>query len=248
MTKLALEDHGNVAIVRLANGVTNAVSPELVEELALALQEMQGRFRGMVLAGGNKFFSIGLDLPALLKLSRKDMAAFWVGFEDAVLALYTLPIPTAAAIAGHAPAAGTILALACDFRMIASGRKLMGLNEIKIGLPVPFLADLMLRQVVGDRAATEIEYTGELLMPEKAQAFALADTIFPEEDVEAQAIAKISEIIERPPFGFSLTKQHRTRDIRTRFFADRESINQTFMDCWFSAPVQNILSEASKRF
>ena len=158
------------------------------------------------------------------------------------------PMLTSVLKAGHAPAAGTILALACDFRMIASGKKLMGLNEIKIGLPVPFLADLMLRQVVGDRAATEIEYTGELLMPEKAQTFALADTIFPEEDVEAQAIAKISEIIERPPFGFSLTKQHRTRDIRAQFLAGRESINQAFMDCWFSPAVQALLRDATDKF
>jgi enoyl-CoA hydratase/carnithine racemase len=248
MTKLALEDHGNVAIVRLANGVINAVSPELVEELSLALQEVRGRFKGMVLAGGNKFFSMGLDLPTLLKLSRKDMAAFWVRFEDTVLALYTLPIPTAAAIAGHAPAAGTILALACDFRLIASGKKLMGLNEIKIGLPVPFLADLMLRQVVGDRAATEIEYTGELLMPEKTQALALVDGMFPEEEVEARTIAKISEIVEGPPFGFPLTKQHRTRDIRTRFLAGRESINQAFMDCWFMPSTQALLKEAVTKF
>ncbi len=248
MAKVSLEDNGQVAVLRLTSGVINAIGPELVEELSLALQEVQGRFKGMVLAGGSKFFSIGLDLPALLKLSRKDMAAFWARFEDAVLALYTLPIPTAAAIAGHAPAAGTILALACDFRMIASGKKLMGLNEIKIGLPVPFLADLMLRQVLGDRAATAIEYTGELLMPEKAQALALVDGLFPEEDVQAKTIAKVSEIVERPPFGFPLTKQHRTRDIRMRFLADRESINQAFMDCWFSAPVQDILSEASKKF
>jgi len=248
MTKLALEEHGNVAILRLTNGVTNAVSPELVEELALALQEVQGRFRGMVLAGGNKFFSMGLDLPTLLKLSRKDMAAFWVGFEDTVLSLYTLPIPTAAAIAGHAPAAGTILALACDFRLIASGKKLMGLNEIKIGLPVPFLADLMLRQVVGDRAATEIEYTGELLMPEKSQALVLVDGIFPEEEVEARTIAKISEIVEGPPFGFPLTKQHRTRDIRAQFLAGRDSINQAFMDCWFMPSTQALLKEAATKF
>jgi enoyl-CoA hydratase/carnithine racemase len=248
MGKVSLEDNGQIAVLRLTSGVINAISPELIEELSHALQEVQGRFRGMVLAGGNKFFSIGLDLPSLLKLSRNDMAAFWTEFEDTVLALYTLPIPTAAAIAGHAPAAGTILALACDFRMIASGKKLMGLNEIKIGLPVPFLADLMLRQAVGDRAATEIEYTGELLMPEKAQILALVDGLFPEKDVEAQAIAKISVMVERPPFGFPLTKQHRTRDIRTRFLADRESINQAFMDCWFSAPVQDILSDASKKF
>ena len=96
------------------------------------------------------------------------MADFWHRFEDMVLALYTNPLPTACAIAGHAPAAGTILAIACDFRFLATGKKLIGLNEITIGLPVPFLADLMLRQAVGDRAATEIEYSGDLLIPEKA--------------------------------------------------------------------------------
>lgn len=248
MKNVVLEDHGAIAVLRLANGVTNAIGPPMVAELSAALREVKDRFRGMVLAGGNKFFSIGLDLPVLLKLDRSEMKAFWINFEDTVLDLYTLPLPTAAAIAGHAPAAGTILALACDFRLIAPGKKLMGLNEITIGLPVPFLADLMLRQAVGDRAATEIEYTGELLMPEKAQALSLADGLFSQEDVEAKAIAKISEMVERPPFGFALTKQHRTRDIRKRFLADRESVNQAFMECWFSAPVQDILSEASKKF
>lgn len=55
MTTLALEDHGKVAIVRLANNVINAIGAEAVEELSLALQEVRGRFRGMVLAGGTNF-------------------------------------------------------------------------------------------------------------------------------------------------------------------------------------------------
>jgi enoyl-CoA hydratase/carnithine racemase len=248
MKNVVLEDHGAIAVLRLANGVTNAIGPSMVAELPAALREVKDRFRGMVLAGGSKFFSIGLDLPLLLKLDRSEMKAFWINFEETVLDLYTLPLPTAAAITGHAPAAGTILALACDFRLIAAGKKRMGLNEITIGLPVPFLADLMLRQAVGDRAATEIEYMGELLMPEKALALALADGLFSEEGVEAKAIDKISEIVARPPFGFALTKQHRTRDIRTRFLADREAINQAFMDCWFNQEVQGVLSAASKKF
>src|SRR5512137_1705530 len=130
MTTLTLEDHGKVAIVRMANNVINAIGAEVVEELSLALQEVRGRFRGMVLAGGNKFFSIGLNLPELIELDRDGMADFWTRFEDTVLKLYTLPLPTAAAIAGHANGGGAILALACDFRFIAAGRKLISLNEI----------------------------------------------------------------------------------------------------------------------
>jgi enoyl-CoA hydratase/carnithine racemase len=248
MTKLALEDHGNVAIVRLANGVTNAIGAEVVEELSLALQEVQGRFRGMVLAGGNKFFSIGLNLPELIELDRDGMADFWARFEDTVLALYTLPIPTAAAIAGHAPAAGTILALACDFRFAAAGRKLIGLNEISIGVPVPYLADRMLRQTVGDRVATEMEYRGELVGPEEAKAVGLIDGIFLEEEVESRAVAKITELTAMTAPAFSLTKQHRTREIPSRFKAIRQDLNRTFMDCWFAPATQALLEEAAQKF
>ena len=80
--------------MRLANGVINAIGAEVVEELSLALQEVQGRFRGMVLAGGNKFFSIGLDLPELLlKLGRKDMAAFWAGLRTRCWRSTPFPYP-----------------------------------------------------------------------------------------------------------------------------------------------------------
>jgi enoyl-CoA hydratase/carnithine racemase len=140
------------------------------------------------------------------------------------------------------------LAIACDFRFLATGKKLMGLNEITIGLPVPFLADLMLRQAVGDRAATEIEYSGDLIVPEKAEAIGLVDGLCAEADVEPKAIAKISALIEKPPFGFSLTKQHRTRDIRSRFLSNRAAINSSFLECWFSSPVQELLKEASRKF
>jgi enoyl-CoA hydratase/carnithine racemase len=248
MAKVSLEDNGQVALLRLTNGVTHAIGPELVEELALALPEVHGRFRGMVLAGGDKFFSIGLDVPALLKLSRKDMAAFWSGFEDAVLALYTLPLPTAAAIAGHANGGGAILALACDFRFIAAGRKLISLNEIQIGLPVPYLADMMLRQIAGDRAATRMEYLGAFLMPEEAQAAGVVDGVCPEAEVEARALAHIEAVASLPPSGFPLTKQHRVKDVRAQFLAGRESINQAFMDCWFMPSTQALLKEAATKF
>lgn len=248
MTKLILEDHGNVAIVRLANGVTNAIGAEVVEELSLALQEMQGRFRGMVLVGGNKFFSIGLNLPELIELDRDGMADFWARFENTVLKLYTLPLPTAAAIAGHANGGGAILALACDFRFIAAGRKLISLNEIQLGLPVPYLADMMLRQIAGDRAATRMEYLGAFLMPEEAQAAGVVDGVCPEVEVEAQALAHIEAVAALPPFGFPLTKQHRVKDVRAQFLAGRESIRQAFMDCWFMPSTQALIKEAATKF
>ena len=56
-----LEDKEDFAIVRLNNGATNALSFDLVNELSEAITRVKKDFKGMVLAGGEKFFSIGFD-------------------------------------------------------------------------------------------------------------------------------------------------------------------------------------------
>ncbi len=248
MKKIFMESRGDVAVLRLANGVTNAIGYELLEDLSSALAEVKSGFRGMVLAGGNKFFSIGLNLPEVLGLDQKGMTVFWTLFENTVLDLYTLPVPTAAAITGHATAGGAILALACDFRFTAEGRKLIGLNEISIGVPVPYLADRMLRQTVGDRVATEMEYGGKLVGPEEAKAVGLVDGLFPDGEVESGAIAAITRFTAVTAPAFSLTKRHRTREIPAEFNAVRQELNRAFMECWFAPATQALLKEAAAKF
>ena len=136
MTNVTIDERGQIALVRLTNGVINAISPELLEDFAQALKRIQKEFKGMVLAGGSKFFSIGLDLPKLLKLDRNAMTAFWKNFNDLTFDLFTIPFPTVCAIEGHAIAGGTIFALCCDFRFAANLPKKIGLNEINLGVPV----------------------------------------------------------------------------------------------------------------
>lgn len=248
MPKVVLEDHGPIAVLRLTNGVTNAIGAEVVQDLSIVLGAAGKRFRGLVLAGNTKFFSIGLDLPELLTLDRDVMSGFWNRFEDLVVDLYTLPIPTACAIAGHATGGGAVLALACDYRFMASGRKLIALNEVKIGLPVPWLADRMLRQIVSDRVAVEVEFRSAFLGPEEANGAGLGDGVCAETEVEARAVEKISELAAMPSIAFSLTKQHRTRDIPSQFKEIRQALNQAFMDCWFAPSTQSLLKEAASKF
>jgi enoyl-CoA hydratase/carnithine racemase len=248
MPTMTLEDHGTTAFLRLTNGVTNPIDRPLVEELTAAVDEIKGRYRGLVLAGNNKFFSIGLDVPNLLMLGRDEMADFWNRFEDLVLCLYTLPVPTACAMAGHATGGGAILALACDFRFVAGGKRLIALNEVKIGVPVPYLADLMLRQIVTDRVAVEMEFRSGFLSPDEARAAGLADAVCTEEEVEAHALERVSELAALPAAAFVLTKQHRTREIPSRFKAIRQDLNRAFMDCWFRPGTQALLKEAATKF
>jgi len=248
MSKVKIESHADVAVLRLSNGVTNAISPELVDDLAVALHQAKKEFKGLILAGGSKFFSIGFDLPALLQLDRPAMADFYFKFNQTALDLYTVPLPTACAIAGHAIAGGTILALTADFRFASSGRKLMGLNEVKIGVPVPFLADLLLRQVVGDRAATELNYRGEFLEPEQAKKIGLLDDVCPAEELDQKTIEKVSDLTVLPPYGFPLIKANRVEEVHSRFKAKGSVKIGLFLDCWFNPAVQELLKQAAKKF
>lgn len=248
MDSVTVDDRGKLALLRLTSGVTNAIGPAMVTDLSAALTLIRNEYNGCVLAGGNKFFSIGLNLPELIGFGRERMSQFWDAFDQAILDLYALPIPTAAAISGHAVAGGTILSLSTDYRLIAPGRNLMGLNEINIGVPVPYLADLILRQIVGDRVATELCYKGEMVPPEEALAFGLVDEISSEEQIEERALEKISHLAEKPRVAFSLIKRNRTEAVRSRFDGNRAKRKEEMLSCWFEPDVQELLQKAAEKF
>ncbi|MEA3232914.1 MAG: enoyl-CoA hydratase/isomerase family protein [Thermodesulfobacteriota bacterium] len=248
MKNIIIEPKEKIAVLRLARGVTNAINPALVSECTEALQLIQQQYQGLVLTGGAKFLSIGLDLPALLPFNRTEMITFWRQFDRMLLKLYTLPMPTACVVSGHATAGGTILAISCDFRYISPGKRLMGLNEIKIGIPVPYLADLILRQVVGDRVATEMTYTGEFVDPDQAAARGLVDEIFSETDVETKAVEKVTAIATRVKEAFAFTKQSRVEEVERRFGQYAESRLDRFLGCWFQPDVQELLHRAADKF
>ena len=248
MDNVKIEAQGAVAVLRLNNGVTNAISPELIDDLTAALIRIKNEFKGMILAGGEKFFCIGLDLPGLLQLSRTEMTEFYVALNRAVLDLFTLPLPTACSIAGHATAGGAVLAVGTDFRFVAAGRKLIGFNEVKIGLPVPGLADLILRQLIGDRCATEMMFSGEFLEPKQSHNTGLVDAVHALEDVEREAVSKITTLADLPPDGLRLIKNNRVEAVRLQYDKIRESDADGFLNCWFNPSVLELLREAAKKF
>jgi enoyl-CoA hydratase/carnithine racemase len=248
MSKVNLEAHDAIAVLRLNNGVTNAISPELVDDLSETIKQIKNEFKGMVLAGGDKFFCIGLDLPNLLQLDRPDMTEFYGRFIQAVFDLYTLPMPTACAIDGHATAGGAIFSISLDFRFVSSGRRFIGFNEVKIGLPIPYLVDLMLRQIVGDRSATELMFSGEFVEPEEALRIGLVDEVVAPEDLEEKAVAKISEMAALPACGLTIIKNNRIEAVTARYQDKRGADPDWFLGCWFNPAVQELLSEAAKKF
>lgn len=248
MQTISMENRGNIAIVRLNHGTTSPVGPLLVEDLHKALDMVVDQSRAMVLCGGEKFFSIGLDLPQLLTLDRAAMKEFWYRFNSAVLKLYTLPIPTICAIQGHAPAAGAILALACDYRFIAQEKALWGFNEIRLGIPAPYIVQLMLRQVLSSTDADDLLYEGALISPEKALQTGFASKMFPKADVLEQAIQKLRKTADFPTGAFCATKEAKTEQIRQLFEKNHILQHDVFLANWFGKEAQAALNAALKTF
>ena len=236
------------AELRLANGVTNPVSPLMVQELLPALAEIRKQARSLVLCGGEKFFSLGFNLPELLELDRDGMQDFFYSFNQAAFELTTLPFPTVCAVRGHAVAGGTILALTCDFRVAAQGRTLMGLNEVPLGVPVPYLTDLSLRQLVGDAAARFMLFRGELKNAEDLLPHGLVDRVLDKEEVEPAARDLARELAALPAGAYAEAKDIRLEDIRQRFEQNREARHQQFLDLWFHEATQERLRQAATKF
>jgi len=248
MTTIILDGRADVAFVRLHSGVTNPIGRQLIDDLHQTLKTVKTDFRGMILAGGPKFFSIGLNLPELLSLDRMEMRDFFFRFNRVALELYSLPLPTACVISGHAVAGGNILALTCDYRYMGGGKKLIGLNEIRLGVPIPYLADLMVRQIAGDRAATEMLYRGEFLNATAAKQIGLIDQIFANEDLEKEALKKIAELAALPQPAFATNKANRIERILARYKQHHNEKHETFLDCWFSEETQVLLKKAVEKF
>ena len=150
-------DHGSVQEIRIARPPVNALDSELLVTLIDALRAACVReARAIVVSGTPGMFSAGLDVPQLLGYSRVQMREFWSYFFGAQQALAACPVPVVAALTGHSPAGGAVLAIQCDHRVMAEGKYRIGLNEVQVGLyPGPTIYAALRRLVGTLRAAQE---------------------------------------------------------------------------------------------
>jgi enoyl-CoA hydratase/carnithine racemase len=192
--------------IRLARAPVNALNPALCEDLVAALADaVQGGAQGIVLAGGAKVFSAGLDVPHLLSLGddREALMSAWQGFFDAARAVAECPVPVVAAIGGHAPAGGCVLALCCDYRVMARSEDpakpfRIGLNETQVGLVVPIGILRLMQRVVGTYRAERLVVAGDMVEAERAERIGLVDELVPVDQVSARAREWLAQLLKLP--------------------------------------------------
>ena len=185
----------------------NALNRELVEKLLAALEStrMDGA-RAIILTGRPGMFSGGLDVPELLPLDRRHIEEFWGLFFTLTRQLAGSPVPVIAAVSGHAPAGGAVLALHADWRIGTAGKYRIGLNEVQVGLPVPATILVALEEAVGPRVARRLAARGELLSMDEAVAVGLLDEVVAPDQLLPQALARANELLALPPVAMNTTR------------------------------------------
>ena len=232
---VTLSTEQGLATLRLQREHGNAINPQLVEDLLTALRRLEAddEARGVLLAASGKLFSPGLDLQELSELDRPMMERFLHRFNECILSLYTFSKPMVAAMHGHAIAGGCVLSLTADWRILRDNA-LVGLNEVKVGVPFPFGVAMILRESVSSTHLEEVALFGHNYRGAEALAAGLVHEVRPEEGFEEHCIERLEELAGKDPQAFALTKRYLRQATVERIRANDPRLAAEFLDRWFS--------------
>jgi len=236
-------DHGPVRELRLSRPPVNALDPALSRAISAAVVRAADEgVQGLVLSGGPKVFSAGLDVPYLVSLGsdRAALRAAWEDFFLAARALAAAPMPVVAALAGHAPAGGCVLALCCDYRVMASGPYAIGLNETQVGLVAPEGIQHLMRRVVGPYRAERLLVGGEMVQAEAALAMGLVDELVDIDGVPVRALAWLQQLLALPRAPMLETRRIARADLVAALAPERIGLDR-FVDAWYADDTQAAL-------
>jgi enoyl-CoA hydratase/carnithine racemase len=245
---IEIVEHGPIRELRLARPPANALDPALIAGLRAALGDaVAAKREAIVLSGTAGRFSGGLDVPALLQLDRAGILELWRTFFGLLRDMAAAPVPVVAALTGHSPAGGTVLALLADHRVLAAGAYVVGLNEVRVGLPVPEALLRPLAYLVGERQAAHLAVGGHMLGPDEALRVGLVDELAPLADVVPRAVAWARELLALPRAAMAATRERARRPLVAAFDTVDERMLAEVTDQWFSDEAQETLRALTAR-
>jgi enoyl-CoA hydratase/carnithine racemase len=205
LVEISTDDH--VALLRLNRPeARNALSPELMEELAGALERLDPdpEVRCVVIAGSEKVFVAGADIKAMAERSfaealRHPAASFW-------RRLAAIKAPMVAAVSGYALGGGCELALACDMIVAAEGAW-FGQPEIDLGIIPGGGGTQRLARVLGKQRAMELALTGRRFDAQEASRLGLVNRVAANDAWLEEAMSLARAVAEKPPIAARLAKQ-----------------------------------------
>jgi enoyl-CoA hydratase len=206
--RYSLDDQ--VAVLHVDDGKANALSHQMIAAINAQLDQAEANgARAVVIVGRPGRFCAGFDLATMRAGPGEARDLLRVGAELA-LRIYTFPAPVVLAVTGHALAMGAILLMASDVRVGAAGDFKIGLNEVRIGMPVPRFATELADDRLSRRHLDHAVNLATIYDPETALDVGFLDVVVDAGAVEEVARERASELapaLFAEPF--SMTRENR---------------------------------------
>ncbi len=241
-------EHGNVREIRLARPPVNALNTELCRALIASIETAVAEgASGIVLSGRERIFSAGMDVPHLLSHGddRHALMDSWQAFFGVARTLAESRVPVVAALTGHSPAGGCVLALCCDYRVMARSTDpakpyVIGLNETQVGLVAPEGIQRLLRRLVGTGRAERLLVAGELVAAERALEMGLVDELVDGSEVVARSVAWLKQLLKLPQSPMLMTRSIARADVAEALEAKNIEMER-FIEGWYAPDTQTAL-------
>lgn len=246
MDFIQLQKSDQIATLVLKRGKVNALNDTVVDQLRDSFKSLENdpEVKAIILTGTEKFFSFGFDIPEFLSFTKIRFTQYLNNFTDLYTYIFVYPKPVIAALNGHTVAGGCMLALACDYRVMVTGKAKISLNEIGFGSSVFAGSTEMLRFWVGNAKATKILYSGAMYPAEEAKNIGLIHEIASKHDFMDVTRNAASVMASKNPQAFASIKSLLRRKVAEEMMSrEKESIEE-FVNIWYSeatwANLQNI--------
>ncbi len=197
----------------------NALTFDVYADLRDLLAELphRGDVRVVVLTGRGRGFCSGGDVEEIIGELRKMAPAQLLEFTRmtgaVVKALRECPLPVVAAVNGIAAGAGSVIALASDFRLLASSASFAFLFT-KVGLAGADMGSAyLLPRLVGLGRATELLCSATGSTPTEADRIGLATRVVPDEELTEATVTLARRLADGPALAYSTTKVLLTREL-----------------------------------
>jgi enoyl-CoA hydratase/carnithine racemase len=190
----SLDRDGDVYLLHLGDD-ENRFNPEWVGAVEELLDEVVAapEPRALVTTAGGKIWSNGLDLE-WMGANTGEVPAFVPRVHALFGRVLALPVPTVAAIQGHCFAAGAMLAVAHDFRVMRADRGFFCLPEVDIHIPFTPPMAALIQARLSKAAAHEAMTTGRRYGGTEAAAAGIVDTAVSENEVLPAAVERAAAL------------------------------------------------------
>lgn len=194
---ITAEYRDTIAVLNLGDD-ENRFSTERLDTIESQLDDIAKNAQALITTGTGKFYSNGLDLDWLA--ANGDRLGWYVGrVQELLNRVLTFPLPTVAAVNGHAFGAGAMLAIAHDYRVMRDDRGYFCFPEVDIRIPfTPGMAALIQAKVPPQTAVTTMT-TGHRYGGTEALAAALVDDTGPEAGIVDAAVDRLRPILGKDP-------------------------------------------------